>query len=251
MSPLGWLKVSDGGWFGGRGVEFRADASGNITRRYRVGIVEKPFEPEGRAWLTQTLPRFIRQTAIGASTRVGRILKAQGPAGVLAEISRIEGSWAKRVYFAELFKSAKLDAETVRQALLQAGREIGSDYERASLLISAQHLLTDESTRRGYFDAAATIQSDYELRRVLSAGLKGGPVSAVILASILSASVSLDSDYEQASLLIQTAKLQPIDGSAQRAFFARLRQLALEIGALPDDADGEPLALFIALHRRR
>ena len=75
---------------------------------------EKPFVPEGKAWLSQALPRIIRQTAFGAPGRVARILKAKGPSGVLAEITLIEGSWAKRVYFTELLKSPGLDAATVR-----------------------------------------------------------------------------------------------------------------------------------------
>ena len=53
-----------------------------------------------------------------------------------------------------------LDAATVRQALAQAGREIDSDFELASLLIDeANDLLTDEGTRQAYFDAAANASS--------------------------------------------------------------------------------------------
>ena len=125
----------DGGWFATHTVEFTADASGNLTRRFWVGATEQPFEPEGRQWLSKMLPRFIRQT--GDRRPGARRPDLQGtaaPPGVLAEISLIEGSWAKRVYFSELFKMP-LDPATVRQALVQAGREIDSDFELASLLI--------------------------------------------------------------------------------------------------------------------
>ena len=112
------------------------------------------------------LPRFIRQTGIAAPARVARILKSRGTAGVLAEISLIEGSWGKKVYFQELLKTP-LDAATTRQVLVQAGREIDSDFELASLLIDgADTLLIDEATRQAYFDAARTIESDFEVRRV-------------------------------------------------------------------------------------
>ena len=95
-------------------MEFEADNSGTIQRRYREGMSEKPFVPDGKAWLSQALPRIIRQTAFGAPGRVARILKAKGAAGVLAEITLIEGSWAKRIYFTELLKSPGLEAATVR-----------------------------------------------------------------------------------------------------------------------------------------
>ena len=222
LSPGGILRIREGGWISSRTVEFLADASGKIQRRYWVGMSEKPFEPEGRAWLSQALPRIIRQTAIGAPGRVARILKAKGPSGVLAEITLIEGSWAKRVYFTELLKSPGLDAATSRQALEQAGRQIDSDFELASLLISADRLLADDATRRVYFDAARSIQSDFEMRRVYSSALKRGPVSPEVLAGVLDASTAIESDFEEAALLVQIARLQPLDPRTRAPFLKAL-----------------------------
>ena len=69
MSPGGQLRISDGGWLKGHSVEFTADGSGKITRKYWSGSTERPFEPEGRQWLSQKLPRFVRQSGIGAKAR--------------------------------------------------------------------------------------------------------------------------------------------------------------------------------------
>jgi beta-lactamase regulating signal transducer with metallopeptidase domain len=227
LSPGGSLRIKEGGVLGGffasHTVEFTADGSGNITRRFWDGMSERPFEPEGRLWLARYLPRFIRQTGFGARARVARILKAKGPAGVLAEISLIEGSWGKKTYFSELLKTASLDAATVRQVLMQAGREITSDFELASLLIDgADKLLVDEGARQAYFDAARTIQSDFEMARVYKAALKRGPVSSPVLAAILDASRDIESDFEEASLLVQIAKLQPLDNTSRAPFFNAL-----------------------------
>ena len=222
MSPNGELRIRDGGWFGAHTVEFKADSAGTITRRYWVGMSEKPFDTEGRQWLAQALPRFIRQTGFGAPARVARILKKDGPQGVLREISLISGSYGKRLYFTELLKTP-LDPATARQVLVQAGKEIDSDYELATLLIgAADRLLVDDAARAAYFDAARSISSDYEARRVYSAALKRGPVAPPLLAGILDASRSIESDYEEASLLIQVAGLQPLDGAAAAAFFRAL-----------------------------
>ena len=222
LSPGGVLRIREGGWTSSRTVEFEADASGTVRRRYWEGMSEKPFVPDGKAWLAQALPRIIRQTAFGAEGRVARILKAKGPAGVFAEIALIDGSWAKRVYFTELLKSPGLDAATVRQALEQAGRQIESDYELASLLISSDRLLVDEATRRAYFEAAASIQSDYEMRRAYSSALKRGPVPSDVLAGVLAASIGIESDYEEAELLVQIARLQPLDASTRGPFLKAL-----------------------------
>ena len=126
------------------------------------------------------------------------------------------------MYFTELLKSPGLDAATVRQALEQAGRQIDSDYELASLLISSDRLLVDEATRRAYFDAAKSIQSDYEMRRTYASALKRGPVSADVLAGVLDASTGIESDYEEAELLVQIAQLQPLDARTRGPFLKAL-----------------------------
>jgi beta-lactamase regulating signal transducer with metallopeptidase domain len=253
LSPDGYLRIRDGRWIASHTVEFVADGSGNITRRFWAGSTERPFDPEGRQWLAKILPRFIRQTGIGAPARVARILKSKGAAGVLAEISLIEGSWSKRVYFKELLKTP-LDPATLRQVLVQAGREVESDFELASLLIEGgDKLLVDEGTRQAYFDAARTIESDFEMRRVYSSALRRGPVSAGILAGILDASRTIDSDFEQASLLIQIAKLQPLDGTTRASFFAALDTVASDfehrrvLSALAERTDLSPDAVSAML----
>ena len=223
MTPGGWLRIRETR----RGasdyrVEFSADASGKIQRRFWTASTEGPFETTGRAWLKEILPRFIRQSGIGAEGRVARIYKSKGADGVLAEISAIEGSWTKRLYFTHLLKMPSLGPRVVQQALAQAGREVDSDYELASLLISAEPLVRDEATRRAYFDAARTIDSDYEMRRVFSSALKSGPIAAALLVGMLEASASIGNDYELASLLEQVARQQPIETSSRAAFFRAL-----------------------------
>ena len=224
LSPNGYLKIADGGWLSGHSVEFRADPSGRIERRFWIGSSERPFEPEGRRWLSDTLPRVIRQTGIGAASRVARFLKAGGPSAVLAEISIIEGSWAKRLYFSELLKAANLDASTRARVLSQAGREIDSDFELATLLIaSTDQLVADDASRKAYLDAARSISSDFELRRVLSSALKTRVASNPgLLANLLETSQSIESDFEEATLLIDVVKAESIDGAARAPFFKAL-----------------------------
>ena len=227
LSPGGSLKIRDGGMMtslvGGHTVEFAADASGNITRRFWAGSSERPFEPEGRKWLASILPRFIRQSGIGASARVARILKSKGAPGVLAEISLIEGSWAKRRYFTELLKTGPLDPAAIRQALVQAGKEIDSDFELASFLSeNGDKLLVDDPSRQAYFDAARSIDSDFEMHRVFSSVVKRGALTPSMLASLLNTSRNIDSDFEEASLLIEVAKLQALDSTTRPAFFSAL-----------------------------
>ncbi|MGH9308969.1 MAG: M56 family metallopeptidase [Vicinamibacterales bacterium] len=220
LSPGGSLTIRQGGRvFPEHTVEFKAASDGTIERRYWAGRSERPFDPEGRQWLAQVLPRFIRQSGIGAERRVGRIFKTSGARGVLAEIALIEGGFAKGRYFSELLKTPGLDKTAVPEVLGQAGKQIDSDFELARLLISANGLISDDRSRKAYFDAARTIDSDFEMRRVYSSALKNGALAPAILANVLDAATSIESDFELASLLVDVAKLQPLDGATRPPYF--------------------------------
>jgi beta-lactamase regulating signal transducer with metallopeptidase domain len=224
ISPGGRLRIKDGRrWLNpDTAVELTADGSGNIQRRYWVGWTERPFDPEGRKWLATMLPRFIRQSGIGAPARVARILKSGGVTGVLAEISRVEGSWAKRLYFNELMKSPGLSAADVQRAFAQAGTQIDSDFELASFLVANNRLVADDGARRAYLEAARSIGSDFELRKVLASILKDGPAPSAIAAAVLDVSTSIDSDHEEGSLLTQFVGQQALDGTVRGPFFKAL-----------------------------
>lgn len=220
LSPGSSVRISDGAWFTGRSVEFTADASGAITTRYRVGNQERAFEPEGRQWLATIMPKLVRRSGFAAKARVARFLQKGGVPAVLAEISQIDSSYAKKVYFTELLTQATLDAGAARRMLEQAGREVESDYELATILIAgADKLLLDDGTRKAYFDATRSIDSDYEMRRVLTAALKRGEMTPALMTELLGAARGLDSDYEAASLLLDVVKQQGVEGPLRAPFF--------------------------------
>ena len=156
MSPGAMLRIRDGRrWLGAdTSAEFTADGSGNITRKFWQGWKEQPFEPEGRKWLATMLPRFIRQSGFGASARVARIHKSAGVTGVLAEISRIDGSWAKHLYFKELMKTPGLSAADVQRVFNRAGPKSTptSSWRRSSFRAAGKSRMTPPvvptSTRR-------------------------------------------------------------------------------------------------------
>ena len=227
LSPGGSLRIRHRPPSGSdREIEYTANSDGSIQRRYRVDRSERPFDPEGRKWAAEMLPRFIRQSGIGAGQRVDRIQGSQGTAGVFAEIALIEGSFAKRVYYQELLRLPSISSRDVQRALAGAGREVESDFELASLLISARQVVRDDQTWKTYFAAARSIDSDFELRRVLSAGLKTAPISPGQANALLETSASIGSDFEAASLLVELAEAQPIDGTTRDAFFRVVETVA-------------------------
>ena len=226
LSPGGMFRLREGGWLSSRTIELTADASGAIHRRYWAGMSEKDFEPEGRLWLAEALPQIIRQSGIAAKARVARIYKAQGAKGVLAEIDLINGSFGKRVYFSELLNTPGVDAQATAPALAQAGSQIDSDFELATLLVDAgQRFLADDGVRRAYVEAARSIGSDFEMRRALSAPVDTGRMNTAVLASLLDVSSGIDSDFELASLLENVAQRYPLD-DVRAPFFKAVSTIA-------------------------
>ena len=222
MSPGGRLRISDGQWQGmvgrmlatpGHLVEI-TEHNGQIAHRYFVNGSERPFEPEGRTWLRQNLPKFVRNTGIDAPARVARLLKSGGVSAVLAEIDRVDGNYARGIYYRELFKQATLSPDQYRQVLVQASAEMkGSNYELSQLLISLiDRLPNDESSRAAYFTAASSLTGAYETGRVYSAMLKKGSASPQVVGGILDHLRTLHSDYEVSQLLLQIIAQQPLDG---------------------------------------
>ena len=87
----------------GRAYDVTADSAGNLTKTYSVGESARPLDAEGRAWLERLLPKMIRESGVGAESRVARFLRQGGPNAVLAEIGLIHSDGSKRTYVEQLF----------------------------------------------------------------------------------------------------------------------------------------------------
>ncbi|HEX8088206.1 MAG TPA: hypothetical protein VF762_05100 [Blastocatellia bacterium] len=205
---------------GGTSRKFEAVAAPDgLKRSYWVNGESRPFDNEARRWLAKVLIDTVRQGGYDARPRVQRILREQGPNGVLQEISQLKGDYVKRIYFDELIKSGSLDDGMVRQVLRQAASEIKSDYEKAQLLIKiSENYLHNDSQRAIYLEGVNTINSDYEKGRALSALLKKGELSRGNLSFLLKSVAAISSDYESAQLLIKIAEGFSFDDSSRAAY---------------------------------
>lgn len=226
MSPGAMFRISDGAWIGRHSVELR-EHDGQIERHFYVNGSERPFEPQGREWLRDNLPKFVRNTGIAAPSRVARFLKSGGVPAVLGEISRVDGAYVKGIYYRELFRQASLTPSQYRDVMAQASREMrGSDYALGQLLIAvADNLPNDAGSRDAYFAAASGLSSSYEIRRVYSEMLRRGPVGDQTLVGILDHVGTMNSDYDRSELLRAILTQQPLDDRTRPAFFKAMTGL--------------------------
>ena len=150
-----------------------------------------------------------------------RLLKAGGVPAVIAEVGRVGSSYAKGIYYRELFEQATLTPDQYRQIMTQASSRDALARLRARAAAHRRRRQAAERRElsRGVLHRRRRISSDYELRRVYSTMLRRGPVSSNILAGILEHSSTIQSDYELSELLRQILAQQTLDDRNRAVFF--------------------------------
>src|SRR3984957_5740356 len=204
LSPNGHFTLEEGAWLSGRVYDVRADATGNLTKTYSVGRTSKPLDDEGRAWLGRLLPQVIRDTGIEAGPRVARILRQGGPAAVIAEIGLIHGDGSRRIYLEQLFSQATLNTEQLKDSS-KLIRGISSDGDRAQVLVTVDEKYFTGDLRPYLFDAAESIHSDGDKRRVLSDIVMKDAGNNVSLVRATRAARRISSDGDKAEVLVEIA----------------------------------------------
>ena len=218
IEPGQSVEVSDDGWVFTTGVVLKGKSDGTIERSYRRNGFVRPYDPEGREYLATALLRVVRKSGFGAESRVARFLKQGGIDAVFTEITQLEGDYARRLYYTELLKQAKLSPADLTRVANQAATTISSDYELATLLkAAAKQNVGDENALVALIEATRTLQSDYEHHQALSALVPVKPTPKVASAALASA-VNLQSDYERATFLIDFAKRGGLTSATKPAF---------------------------------
>lgn len=195
-------------------------AGGKPVYEWRIDGRAADFDAEGRAWLSRMLPLVFRTTGLDAEARVGRILERGGVDAVLDEVTLLAGDYTRRVYFEQLLRQAELDAGQLEEVIDLAGREIGSDFGLAELLIGTVRDLDAEALRIAYARAAEGIGSDFEMRRALTALVERRDLGAEALDVALRTATKIGSDFELAELLVGVAKDYPRSEPLPASFFA-------------------------------
>jgi hypothetical protein len=238
--------ISDGGYFtlrvrsgsSDRSVELRS-SGGTLSRTYSVGGSPRAWDDEARRWLASELPRLVRRSGLGAESRVKSILQKKGVSGVLDEIALLESDYVRRIYFVRLLENARLDHSSVLPVLHLAGQRIASDYDRGQVLQqAARQVALDRRAAQAYVEAMATMKSDYERRRTLTALFKSAAPAAQS-DDTMAAIASIKSNYDKRLVLTELMMLGPMSTDAKKA-------LLRETAAMGSDYDrGQVLVTYV------
>ena len=111
-----------------------------------------------------------------------------------------------------------------RAAMPDGGAGIESDYEMAELLLGVP-ASSIEAAPRAYFDAAGTIGSDYERRRVLSAHAARRGLGHERIGTIAALADGMGSDFDRAEVLLALNAHQQLSGPGREAVLASARRI--------------------------
>jgi hypothetical protein len=103
-------------------------------------------------------------------------------------------------------------------SMLEASRNIDSDYELASLLMQVVKQQSIDSARTPFFTALGSIASAYERGRVLQALAERTDNSSETLAAMLTSVGESRSDYETAQFLLKFLR-RPMDDALRAPLF--------------------------------
>jgi beta-lactamase regulating signal transducer with metallopeptidase domain len=222
--------------FSSRRYTVTAGLSGQLTRVYLVNGREKPLDADAVAWLRAALPEVARESGIDAPERVRRILKQGGANAVLAEIAKIHSDGTKRLYIRELVPIGNLNADQF-QSVLRIVRGMGSDGEKAALLVSLAPYVLKDNLRDFTFEAVKTIHSDGEKHRVLTQFVMQDS-SRGVLTLAARAAADINSDGERAAVLVDLAGHLRGNDDLRRPFFRAAESM---------HSDGERARVLVAV----
>jgi beta-lactamase regulating signal transducer with metallopeptidase domain len=225
LSPGGHFRVEEGTWLSRRAYDVKADSHGGLTKTYSVGWSAKPMDAEGRAWVERLLPQVIRDSGIGAAPRVTRILRQGGPQAVITEIGLIHSDGSRRIYLEQLFSQAPLNSEQLKDAA-KLIRGISSDGDKAQVLVTVDGKYFTGELRPYLFEAAKSIGSDGDKRKVLSDILKKDAGSADTLVNVARAARHISSDGDKAEVLIEVAHSYRVNDGLDMPYFEAVNSIS-------------------------
>ena len=241
LSNGGYLSIRTWSFFIPRTIEIRSEG-GRLTHRYYVSGLSRRYDDDARRWLADELPTLVRRSGLGAQSRTRQILAAGGVPAVLEEIKRLEGDYARSLYFRELFTALRLDSTNLTKALALAGSVIHSDFELSrTLRAAAPAAALDRGSVEAYVNTANDIHSDFERRRALVALLQVGGAAPETGDLVLESAARMGSDFEKGIVLrtaLETAALDRPDAlvpalRTMRSDFEKRRV----VGAVMDRTD--------------
>lgn len=202
ISPNGYVIIRERNWLTYRALRLKAGTDGKIEKEYTIQGRDYPFDADAQVWLSGILPELVRETGLGAQTRIKRILEQNGVPAAIREIRWVYSNYAKKIYFEAILNHPELGSDDLQNAVETVAKEISSSSKLGDLLISTagrfpeDSVLTETLIRAVKEISSSSKQSDV-LMHIAQARNLNDP-SALVMAQTIK---SIASSSAQASAL--------------------------------------------------
>ncbi|MFD3003871.1 hypothetical protein ACFS7Z_26180 [Pontibacter toksunensis] len=157
--------ISDGGYLRiekttpANSRELLIKSTGNsLNYEYREDGIIKPYEPDGKAWLSEILPELIKTTSIAAESRVDQLYATGGISEVVKALPELEGDLVRAAYL-KLLLDKKIKEEDISTIINVVGSQVQSDHYRFEIF--KKLFPENTATSEDLFKAVEFIDSDH------------------------------------------------------------------------------------------
>jgi len=202
----GSFKLSSDGHGGEHSIKFSV-TDGKTTIKYRKDDETAEFDKTAQQWFSGALNSLIENTGIFADSRIRNILKNESADHALKVIRDLKSDYTKGLYLQHLVSQKPLSKKQTTNAA-----KIIADFDSSYDMRTAFTLLLEQGNNPELLPiiikAAKSIDSDYDLRVLLTHAISQSPVNEKNTALLIDIGTNLDSDYElkllYSALLMET-----------------------------------------------
>ena len=195
MSDEGYLEITKTVFGSRRAIVIQSLGDGRMKKEYYENRTKMEWDPAGKAWLNEILPDIIRNTTIGAESRVARFFKKGGTSAVLEEIEKIENDHSKSHYANLLMKQAVSEKDYANIINTLANKLHSDHYLSEFLKNNVDKFILNKDASAAFFNATHKLNSDHYKTVVIKEALKNQITSAENVKIILQSASKMESDH--------------------------------------------------------
>jgi hypothetical protein len=206
ISDDGYLEINKTVFGSKRTIIIEPLGGGKMKKEYYEGRTQMAWEPNGREWLSEILPDIVRNTTIGAESRVSRFFKQGGTTAVLNEIDRMDSDYSKS-HYANLLMKQNVQAKDYAVIINKISDEIDSDHYKTEFIKNnINKFMQNKEATTAVFSATREVDSDHYRTVIIKEALRGQIASIDNVKIILQAAGQMDSDHYITEVLTSLLK---------------------------------------------
>lgn len=201
ISDDGYLKISMVSFGMKRKLYFRS-YRGKIDKLYYEGHKQVDFEPKGRKWMEEVLPKVVRNSGLDLENRVNKVYEKGGIDAFLSELKETDSDYFRSQMVHYLLDNNELKNKEKEKLLKEFPSYIDSDYELSRIYKKHNSIFIDDNIlSKEFFNSLDKVSSDYELSQILSSVFINNNLNDSSFEFFISAMDNIDSDHEKSNLI--------------------------------------------------